>query len=186
MEYSGQLFLIVGNSGSGKDALLNEVLTRWPASARPIQIPQRYVTRPAHKSEPFASVTSEEFAELKQQGKFCLTWHVYGADYGVPAAVLDWLKEGRVVIVNVSREIIPRARQLVKNLKVIFVAVPLEISLQRISARKRESEDDPGFKQRLARAKANQTLAEADIVVDNSVPLDEAAERLLKYMLSVK
>ena len=181
---NGQLFLIVGNSGSGKDALLNEVLKRWPTSARPLRIPQRYITRPAHISEPIASVTSEEFAILKQQGEFCLTWHVYDADYGVPAAVLDWLKEGSAVIVNVSREIILQARRLVKNLNVIFVAVPLETSLRRISARKRESEDDPGFKQRIARAEANQTLAEADFVVDNSVPLDEAAEKLINYMLS--
>ena len=186
MEYSGQLFIIVGNSGSGKDALLNEVLKRWPASARPIRLPQRYITRPAHDSEPFISVTPEEFAALKQRGKFCLSWNVYDTDYGVPAAILEWLDEGSSVIVNVSRESIPRARRLVKNLKVIFVAVPLEISLQRISARKRESKDDPGFSQRMARAKANQTLAEADFVVDNSVPLDEAAEELLKYMLSVK
>ena len=186
MEYSGQLFIIVGNSGSGKDALLNEVLKRWPGSARPIRLPQRYITRPAHDSEPFISVTPEEFAALKQRGKFCLSWNVYDTDYGVPAAILEWLDEGSSVIVNVSRESIPQARRLVKNLKVIFVAVPLEISLQRISARKRESKDDPGFSQRMARAKANQTLAEADFVVDNSVPLDEAAEELLKYMLSVK
>ena len=53
MGYSGQLFLIVGNSGSGKDSLLQEVLQRWPASAKPIRIAQRYITRPAHKSEPF-------------------------------------------------------------------------------------------------------------------------------------
>lgn len=184
MDYSGQLFLIVGNSGSGKDALLKEVLKRWPASARPVRVPQRYITRPAHDSEPFYSVTPDEFAALKRRGKFCLTWHVYDADYGVPAAILDRLAEGSSVIVNVSRDIIPQARQLVGNLKVIFVAVPLEITLQRISARKRESEDDPGFVQRMARAKANQTLAEADFVVDNSVPLDEAAEKLLEYMLS--
>jgi ribose 1,5-bisphosphokinase len=181
---NGQLFLIVGNSGSGKDALLRGVLKRWPVSARPIRIPQRYITRPAHDSEPFISVIPEEFAVLKQQGKFCLTWHVYDAAYGVPAAILDWLDEGSVVIVNVSRDIIPQARQLVNNLKVIFVAVPLKISLQRIRARNRESENDPGFEQRMARAMANQTLAEADFVVDNSVPLDEAAEKLIDYILS--
>ena len=184
MDYSGQLFLIVGNSGSGKDALLKEAIKRWPAHARPIRIPQRYITRPAHNSEPFASVTPEEFASLKLQGKFCLTWHVYGADYGVPAAILDWLNEGCLVIVNVSRDIIPQARQLVKDLKVIFVAVPLEITLQRIRARNREPENDPRFEQRVSRAKANLTLPEADFVVDNSVPLDEAAERLLNYLIS--
>ena len=184
MEYSGQLFLIVGNSGSGKDSLLNEVLKRWPASAKPIRIPQRYITRPVHDSEPFISVTSEDFADLKQQGKFCLTWHVYDTDYGVPGTIINWLQQGDSVIVNVSRKIIPQARQLIPDLKVIFVTVPLEVTLQRIKARSRESVDDPGFQQRLARAKENQTLTEADFVVDNSVSLQTAAEKLLNYMLS--
>ncbi len=184
MDYSGQLFLIVGNSGSGKDSLLKEVLKRWPESAPPLRIPQRYITRPAHHSEPFASVTPEEFAALKQRGKFCLIWHVYEAHYGVPAAILDWLDEGCLVIVNVSRAIIPQARRLVTDLKVIFVAVPLEITLQRIREREREPEKGLGFEQRVSRARANQTLAEADLVIDNSVTLDEAAEKLLEYMLS--
>ena len=62
--------------------------------------------------------------------------------------------------------------------------MPLELTLQRIKARSRESVDDPGFQQRLARAKENQTLTEADFVVDNSVSLQTAAEKLLDYMLS--
>ena len=176
--------MIVGNSGSGKDTLLKTVLKRWPAFARPIRIPQRYITRPAHGSEPFISVTSEDFDELKQQGKFCLTWHVYDADYGVPETIFNWLDQGVSVIVNVSRDIIPQARQLIPDLKVVFVSVPLDVTLQRIKSRNRESEDGPGFQQRLARAKENQTLADADFVVDNSVPLNEAAEELLGYMLS--
>jgi ribose 1,5-bisphosphokinase len=180
----GQLFLIVGNSGSGKDTLLKEVLRQWPGYARPIRIPQRYITRPAHDSEPFISVTSDEFRDLKQKGKICLTWHIYDTDYGVPVTVIDWLQKGDFVIVNVSRKIIPQARQLIPDLKVIFVSVPLEITLQRIKARSRESVDDPGFQQRLARARENQTLAGADFAVDNSVPLELAAEELLKYMLS--
>ena len=184
MQDCGQLFLIVGNSGSGKDSLLKEVLRQWPASVKPIRIPQRYITRPAHASEPFISVTSEDFADLKQQGKFWLTWHVYDTDYGVPGTIINWLQQGDSVIVNVSRKIIPQARQLIPDLKVIFITVPLEVTLQRIKARSRESEDDPGFQQRLARAEKNQTLTEADFVVDNSVPLVTAAEELLNYMVS--
>ena len=185
MGYSGQLFLIVGNSGSGKDSLLQEVLQRWPASAKPLRIAQRYITRPAHKSEPFISVTSEAFQDLKRRGKFWLAWHVYDTDYGVPAAMIKWLQQGDAVIVNVSRKIIPQARRRIPDLKVIFVSVPLEVTLQRIKARQRESEHDPGFQQRLARAMANQTLTKADFVVDNSESLETAAAKLLDYMLSL-
>ena len=184
MDYSGHLFLIVGNSGSGKDSLLEEVMARWPDSARPLKNPRRYITRPAHKSEPFFSVTVEEFENLKQQGKFCLSWHVYDTHYGVPAKIINWLQQGDAVIVNVSRAVIPRARQMFTDLKVIFVSVPFETTLERIKSRNRESIHDPGFKQRVARAQENQTLPDADFVVDNSGSLEDAAGELLNYLLS--
>ena len=184
MHYTGQLFLIVGNSGSGKDSLLEEVTARWPDSATPLKIPRRYITRPAHKSEPFISVTVKEFEILKQQGKFCLSWHVYDTHYGVPAKIINWLRQGDPVIVNVSRTAIPRARQMIPGLKIIFVSVPFETTLARIKSRNRESINHPAFKQRVARAQENQTLPDADFVVDNSGSLEAAVDALLKYLLS--
>jgi ribose 1,5-bisphosphokinase PhnN len=87
-------------------------------------------------------------------------------------------------VVNVSREIIPRARRIIPDLKVIFVSVPLEITLQRMRSRRREAENEPSFQQRLHRAKENQTLKSADFIVDNSGSLDVSAKKLLNYMLS--
>jgi len=75
--------------------------------------------------------------------------------------------------------------QLISDLNVIFVSVPMEVTLQRIIARSRESEDNPVFQQRLIRAQENQTLDDADFVVDNSVSLQTAAQKLLNYMLSL-
>ena len=184
MKDKGQLFLIVGNSGSGKDSLLREVLARWPLSAKPIRVPQRYITRAAHDSEQYISVTPGEFENLKRKNSFWLTWHIYGTDYGVPVSVLRWLNHGQHVAVNVSRDIIPRARKIIPDLKVIFVSVPLGITLKRIRSRRREAEDDPSFQQRLRRAKENQTLDGADFIVDNSGMLNRSAEKLLEYLLS--
>ena len=184
MNHTGRLFLIAGNSGSGKDSLLTEVLARWPISVKPIRIPQRYITRPAHDSEQYISVTAREFGDLKRKNKFWLTWHVYNTDYGVPTIVLDWLSRRQHVAVNVSREIIPRARKIIPGLKVIFVSVPLEITLQRLRSRRREAENEQSFQQRLHRAKENQTLKGADFIVDNSGSLDVSANKLLSYLLS--
>ena len=80
---------------------------------------------------------------------------------------------------------IPLAHQMIPDLKVIFVSVPLETTLKRIQSRNRESVNDPGFKQRVARAQENQTLPDADFVVDNSGSLEAAADALLEYLLSV-
>ncbi len=180
----GRLFLVVGNSGSGKDALLAETLRRWPDSARPLRCPRRYITRPAHPSEPFVSVTTEEFEDLERRGKFCMSWHVYGTHYGVPATLLDWLEQGQHVIVNVSREIIARVRREIPATKVIFVKVPFKITRRRMQARRREAENDPSFQQRLLRARDNPALTDADMVIDNSGPLDAAAAEMLRYLLS--
>jgi ribose 1,5-bisphosphokinase len=180
----GRLFLIVGNSGSGKDTLLTEVLARWPTSVKPIRIPQRYITRPPHDSEPYISVTAGEFADLKRENKFSFAWHIYGTDYGVPAVVLKWLNSGQHVMVNVSRQIIPQALRLIPDLKVIFVKIPLAITRQRLMLRHREAENGPSFQLRLKRAKENQTLKHADLIIDNNGPLDVSVEKLLSYLLS--
>ena len=184
MNHTGRLFLIVGNSGSGKDALLTEVLARWPASVNPIRIPQRYITRPAHDYEHSISVTAREFGDFERKNKFWLTWHVYNTDYGIPTIVLEWLRRRQDVAINVSREIIPRARRIIPDLKVIFVSVPLEITLQRMRSRRREAENQQSFQRRLHRAEANQTLKNSDFIIDNSGSLDVSANKLLSYLLT--
>ena len=184
MDDRGQLFFIVGNSGSGKDALLEKVRRRWPSSARPIQIPRRYITRAPHDSEAYVSVTPEEFQKLKRRNTFWLTWHVYQTDYGIPAVILDWLKEGQHVMVNVSRDVIPQARKEIPKLKVIFVTIPFEVTLQRLRSRSRESEKDPLFQQRLQRAQKNLHWKKSDVSIDNSGSLETAAQNLIDYLLS--
>jgi len=181
---SGRLFLLVGNSGSGKDALLAQVLRRWPDSARPLRCPRRYITRPAHRSEPFISISTEQFEEFKRRGAFCMFWTSYGTHYGVTAELPQWLARGEHVIINVSRQIIGRVRRQFAGTKVVFVKVPLEITRRRMQSRRRESEDDLCFQQRLQRARDNPLLEDADRIIDNSGPLDIAAEQLCAYLLS--
>ncbi len=164
--------------------MITEVLARWPESVKPLRIPQRYITRPAHDSELYRSVTAAEFKDLKRNKKLFLTWRVYHTDYGVPSIVLEWLNRKHHVVVNVSRKVIPQARRLIPNLKVIFVSVPLEISMHRMISRRRETENERSFQQRLQRAKDNQTLEQADIIIDNNGSLDVSVAKLLDYLLS--
>ncbi len=180
----GRLFLIVGNSGSGKDSLLAEVLTQWPAAARPMIVPRRYITRTPHDSEPYISVTGEQFERLRRANTFCLSWQAYQIHYGIPGADLEWMNQGRHVAVNVSRTIISRARRFEPDLKVVFVKVPLELTRHRLKSRFRESENDPSFRRRLQRARENQILNGADLIVDNTGSLGAGAKKLRDYMLS--
>ena len=118
---------------------------------------------------------------MEQQGKFALKWEIYGLNYGVPSEIDEWLEKGHPVIVNVSRMIIDEAREIYDNLKVIFIEVPLEITIKRIKERGRES--GQLLHERMRRAEKNQKFPGADFVVDNSRELDNAINEFLKYLI---
>ena len=181
--FSGTLFLVVGNSGSGKDSIIKAVLERYPSDLKSIRLTQRYITRPPSEDEDNISIGPEEFREMSKQGKFALEWHIYGLDYGVPIGIDSWLKKGHPVLVNVSRTIVKKACEIYRNLKIIFIEVPFEITLKRLKARARES--GKRLEERIERAKKNQKFPDADFAVDNSGELENAINQFLNYLVSV-
>lgn len=182
-DFSGTLFLVVGNSGSGKDSIIKAVLKNYPSDLKSIRLTQRYITRPASENEDNISISTEEFREMSKQGKFALKWHIYGLDYGVPIEIDSWLKKGHPVLVNVSRTILKKTCEIYRNLKIIFIEVPFEITLKRLKARARES--GKRLEERIERAKKNQKFSDADFIVDNSEELENAINQFLNYLVSV-
>jgi ribose 1,5-bisphosphokinase len=180
-KFPGTLFLIIGNSGSGKDSIISGAVNNYPPNFKKVYLTKRYITRPPSEFEDNYSITTEEFSKMEKEGKFALKWYIYGLEYGVPIEIEDWLSKGHPVIVNVSRKIIPAARQKYENVKVIFIQVPFEITLQRIKSRGRESGKRLG--ERIERARTHQNLPEADFIVDNSGDLDNAIQQFLQYLL---
>lgn len=181
--FSGTLFLVVGNSGSGKDSIIKAVLEKYPSDLKSIHLTQRYITRPPSEDEDNISISPEEFREMSKQGKLALEWHIYGLDYGVPIEIDSWLKKGHPVLVNVSRTIVKKACEIYRNLKIIFIEVPFEITLKRVKARARES--GKRLEERIERAKKNQKFSDADFIVDNSEELENAVNQFLNYLVSV-
>jgi len=180
--FHGTLFLIVGNSGSGKDSIISGVISKYPSNLKQIYAPKRYITRPPSKFEKNISITPEEFKKMEINGKFALKWNIYGLNYGILIEIEDILNKGHPVIINISRTIVKQAREKYKNVKVIFIEVPFEITLQRIKDRKRETEDL--LKERIERAKKNQKFPEADFCIDNTGVLDDAINELLDYIMN--
>ncbi|MHA1519256.1 MAG: hypothetical protein ACTSRK_03645 [Promethearchaeota archaeon] len=186
---SGVLFLVVGNSGSGKDSVIAGVKSMWNLNnpmLPSIKVPKRFITRPSHESEDFVSITSEDFKIMKDEDKFAFWWHIYELDYGVPASIFDWLKEGSFVLVNVSRNIISQVKYQIPKTQIVFVKVPFEVTKARILSRGRENPDDPVFQARIERARDRQNLPEADIVIDNTgdleIAVSDLAEKLRQYL----
>ena len=179
--FLGILFLVVGNSGAGKDSIISGVVNKYPSNFKKIYAPKRYITRLPSEIEKNISVTPEEFKEMEKGGIFALTWHIYDLDYGIHIEIEDWLKNGHPVIINVSRTIIKEAREKYKNIKVFFIEVPFIITLQRLKNRKREN--DELLNERLERARKNQKFPEADFTVDNSGDLEGAIKQCLNYLI---
>ena len=181
--YPGTLFLVVGNSGSGKDSIISGVVKRYPNGLNKIIQARRYITRSPSETENNYYINHAEFKIMENSCKFALKWHIYGLDYGVPIEIEDWLKNGHPVLVNVSRLVIEKAREKYENLKVVFIEVPFEITVKRIKSRGREG--DNSLEERIERARIHQNFLDADFKIDNSGVLDDAVDQLLNYLLKV-
>ena len=176
------IFLVVGNSGAGKDTLIREVQKRFPTNKIAVKVPIRVITRPPSPgTEDFESVDEKTFLKLKNEGAFALDWHIYDMYYGVRKEIIEWSNQGHPVLINVSRNIIEPARKRYPGIKVIFVRVPFEITEKRLQKRGRERGEALNI--RLERARKNQDPASADYVVDNSGDLAEASKTMLEYIL---
>jgi ribose 1,5-bisphosphokinase len=175
------LFLIIGNSGAGKDTIIKSIKENFPSKLYELKIPRRVVTRQASDTENFESVDAETFHKLRESGEFVFEWESYEHFYGIRKEILDWLRKGHPVMVNVSRKIINHAKQKFPNAKVIFIRVPLEITADRIIERGRESYEE--VLNRVVRAQDHQDYEEADLVVNNVGKIMETSNKVLEFML---
>ena len=177
---SGVFVAIVGPSGAGKDTLIN--FARERLADRPeFVFVRRIVTRPADRaSEDHDSLSEAEFDAQERAGGFALAWPAHGLRYGLPASVDADIDAGRVVIANVSRQIVGQIERRYPRTAVVALSAAPEIIAQRLAARGRE--DAAAISQRLARMVDADALGPATIRLDNSGALVLAGERLVDIL----
>ena len=88
------------------------------------------------------SIDVNEFSRQKLRGAYALDWEAHGLCYGVPVAVEAAMGEGRVVVVNTSRQVIERALEKYPRCCVLLVTASPEVRAQRLAGRGRETTDE--------------------------------------------
>lgn len=108
---------------------------------------------------------------------FAFQWQAHGLRYGLSHSVVDDIRAGRTVVVNVSRTIVESARRLYARVTVVLLTAPSDVLAQRLAARARQS--DGQLDDRLRRTVVT---ADPDVVINNIGPAQDHAVRLLKVI----
>lgn len=172
----GAFVAVMGPSGSGKDTLIAHARDR--VDPQRTFFVRRIVTRAADsEAEDHDTMNCEAFAAAQAEGAFALCWKAHGLDYGLPAGVDAAICDGRVVVANVSRAVLPLLRERYRHVVPVHVFADPDILAARIARRGRESGEaiaarvsrDPGI-----------SLAGGDIVrIDNGGELTVAVDRFV-------
>jgi len=176
----GQLIVVLGPSGSGKDTLIS-FARRELAGEADVLFVRRAITRPADAgSEDHVAMMDSEFDAAIDEGQFSLTWAANGLRYGLPRSIEAHLAEGKLAVVNGSRGAWAVIQQVFPSAVAVEVNVDPGILARRLQSRGRESATE--IEARLARASALKSGFEADVVIDNSGAVETAGSALVEYL----
>jgi phosphonate metabolism protein PhnN/1,5-bisphosphokinase (PRPP-forming) len=166
---AGALVLVVGPSGAGKDTLIRAARARLADDPRFIFV-RRLVTREADpEAEDHETISRTEFERARAVGEYALSWEAHGFGYALPYAVSEAVRQGHVVVANVSRRVIADASARFTGCRVVLVDALPEVRAARLAARGRESESE--IAARLAR-EINEVPPADAIRIDNSGALE--------------
>lgn len=180
----GQIFILSGPSGSGKDTVLKSVLSRHPEIMLSISSITRDMRVGEVAGEKYNFISRREFEEMLENDML-LEHNVFlGNYYGTPRQpVEDAVNKGIDVILEVDVNGAEQIRKKLPDAISIFIMPPsLEILKNRLSNRGTETEE-------VVLKRLNEALGEIkraveyDYIVVNDV-IDEAVEDTLSIILS--
>ncbi len=159
----GRLVLVVGPSGAGKDTLI-DLAKEALGDDEEVVFPRRIVTREASTSEGNEYMDTETFRRAVAEGDFAVHWEAHGHCYGLPCSIIDNIRAGRTVVVNVSRTVVETMRRAYRDVVVVAITAPAEVLAERLVARARGS--DGQLSDRLHRA-VTDAAAVPDVTIVN-------------------
>ena len=176
----GALVLVVGPSGAGKDTLMDAARSALAHDAR-IRFARRLITRPAMAgAEDHDSCDETAFDEAERRGEMALSWQAHGLRSGIPCAELAPLRDGCVVVANISRRVIAAAENAAPRTVVLNITAPAAILAARLAARGRETADD--IAARLAREVPLETRRADLVTIVNASSVEEGAAEVVAVL----
>jgi len=177
----GVVVAVVGPSGGGKDSVMRYAKERLGSLEADIIFARRVITRPMEPGgEEHDTLDEAGFERRKAAGGFALSWCANGLSYGLPASVDEAMRQGKVVVANGSRAVIPEIRARYVHVLPVVITAPREVLAERLSSRGRETREE--VLARLARGTASELAVTDGHVIDNSGPLEVAGERFLETL----
>ena len=172
----GPLVVVVGPSGAGKDTLIVRARARLAGDAT-VVFPRRIVTRAASTAEDHHTISARDFAAAAQQDAFAFWWEAHGLKYALPAGIDEDIRAGRIVVCNVSRNIVAALRRRYLRLGVVLVTAPAGVLTTRLAMRGRA--DDGDFAQRIDRMAPPDAELSPDHVIENVGDIERATASLV-------
>ena len=175
----GQLIVISGPSGVGKDTVIRRLLELDPNFVYSVSGTTRQ-PRPAEKPDQnYTFLTREQFMSLVDEGAFLehatYNGHLYGT---FRDRVENARRAGRDVVLKIDVQGADQVRKLVPDAIFIFVVAPSEEELEKRQERRgSESAEDLVARRRIA-AREMTRLADYDHVVTND-DVEQAATEIL-------
>jgi guanylate kinase len=183
----GQLFILSGPSGVGKDAVIKLLKAR--------AFPMHYVVTATTRSirpgeiagEDYIFLTQTEFDGMLARDEFLEHANVYGERYGTPKQqVLEALGQGEDVLLKIDVQGADTVKNKVPNCFRIFLAPPSFHELEsRLRERDRLTTSEEKLRRRLREAESE--MAHADefdrTIYNHSEQLEQAVDEIQQIVL---
>lgn len=139
----GEVFIVSGPSGSGKDTLLCELFKKCPEIAFSISSITREMREGEKQGEKYNFISKEQFEAMLAEDAFLEHNNYVGNYYGTPKQpVLEATESGRDIIIEVDVNGAAQIREKLPNAISIFIMPPSFGELERrLSGRGTESKD---------------------------------------------
>ncbi len=182
----GQLIVISGPSGTGKDTIVEKVLKKDKNTWLSVSATSRKIRKGEKEGVNYFFLTKEEFEERIEAGYF-LEYATYADNYyGTPREeIIKKLDQGIDVILVIEIEGAKKIKELVPEALFIFIMPPSEkILLKRLSGRQTEDKEKIIKRFNLAYQEMNEVTKYNYVVVNDD--LDEAVSKVLAIMKAEK